>query len=100
MMGGGTLPQADYDDIRTQVAARVRSTTDRVIGAGIEATGITAPGAASEAIFGQAEAFGADLIVIGTRRLRRLKHVMRGSVAGRVVGTAPCPVLTATAHSQ
>jgi len=35
-----------------------------------------------------------DLIVIGTRGRHGLAHVVIGSVAERVVRTAPCPVLT------
>ena len=37
---------------------------------------------------------GADLIVIGTRGLSGLKHLLLGSIAERVVQRAPCPVLT------
>jgi universal stress protein A len=37
---------------------------------------------------------GFDLIVIGTHGRTGLKHVLLGSVAERVVRTAPCPVLT------
>ena len=36
----------------------------------------------------------ADLIVMGTRGLSGIKHVMLGSVAERTVRTASCPVLT------
>jgi nucleotide-binding universal stress UspA family protein len=36
----------------------------------------------------------ADLIVIGTRGLSGLKHLLLGSIAERVVQKAPCPVLT------
>jgi nucleotide-binding universal stress UspA family protein len=36
---------------------------------------------------------GADLIVLPTRGLSRLKHVILGSTAERVVRYAPCPVL-------
>ncbi|MCG8589180.1 MAG: universal stress protein [Proteobacteria bacterium] len=36
----------------------------------------------------------ADLIVIGSRGLRGLRHLLLGSTAERVVNRAPCPVLT------
>jgi len=42
----------------------------------------------------EAERLGADLIVIGTRGLSGLKHMLLGSIAERVVQRAPCPVLT------
>jgi nucleotide-binding universal stress UspA family protein len=35
-----------------------------------------------------------DLIVLGTHGRSRLGHLLMGSVAERVVRTAPCPVLT------
>jgi nucleotide-binding universal stress UspA family protein len=37
---------------------------------------------------------GYDLIVMGTHGRRGIKHALLGSVAERVVRTAPCPVLT------
>ena len=48
----------------------------------------------SEAIAHDAEAWPADLIVIGTRGLSGIKHLLLGSIAKRVVQRAPCPVLT------
>jgi nucleotide-binding universal stress UspA family protein len=41
-----------------------------------------------------AEKLGADLIVMGTRGLSGLKHVLLGSVTERTIRIAPCPVWT------
>ncbi|HKO90170.1 MAG TPA: universal stress protein, partial [Polyangiaceae bacterium] len=40
-----------------------------------------------------------DLIVMGTHGRKGLPHVVLGSVAERVVRSAPCPVLTVRAQS-
>jgi len=40
-----------------------------------------------------AEKEGMDMIVMGTHGYKGLKHALFGSVAERVVKTAPCPVL-------
>jgi nucleotide-binding universal stress UspA family protein len=37
--------------------------------------------------------WGADLVVIGTRGMSRLEHLLLGSVAERIVTSSPCPVL-------
>ena len=49
---------------------------------------------ASEAVVKLAEDQGADLIVMGTRGLTGIKHVLLGSVAERTLRHATCPVLT------
>jgi nucleotide-binding universal stress UspA family protein len=59
-------------------------------------------GASSEVVFGSpaqaivehAEGRGFDLIVMGTHGRSGVAHLLLGSVAERVVRTAPCPVLT------
>ena len=51
-------------------------------------------GVPHEEIVSVATADGADLIVMGTRGLSGLERFFLGSVADRVIRTAPCPVLT------
>ena len=51
-------------------------------------------GGAADTIGEFARANGIDLIVMGTHGRRGLAHMFLGSVAERVVRTAPCPVLT------
>jgi len=46
----------------------------------------------AEAVRTAAASWGADLVVIGTRGMSRLEHLLLGSVAERVVSVAPCPV--------
>jgi nucleotide-binding universal stress UspA family protein len=51
-------------------------------------------GHAAEQIVAYAAEHAVDLIVMGTHGRRALARVIVGSVAERVVRTAPCPVLT------
>ena len=67
---------------------------------GLEAHTILSPLFPSEAIERASEEIGAGLIVIGTRGLTGLKHVLLGSVAERTVRTARCPVLTVKAEED
>lgn len=48
----------------------------------------------ADAIVEYATEAGADVIVVGTHGRKALAHFVLGSVAERVVRTAPCPVLT------
>ncbi len=69
--------------------------------AGLHIDVVAVAGVPSEAIGEWAGAHGVGLIVIGTHGRRGLAHALLGSVAERVVRTAPCPVLTvgrAAAH--
>ncbi len=45
-------------------------------------------------IVGYAKENGVDLIIMGTHGRGAIAHLLMGSVAERVVRTAPCPVLT------
>ena len=95
--GGYALPQGFYEDLRSQAIAQVEKLAQQAASEGIEVTGIALQERAAVAIAAHAESLPADLIVMGTRGLTGLKHVLLGSVAERVVREAPCPVLTVKA---
>lgn len=55
---------------------------------------IETSGAPAAAITAYARSANIDLIVMGTHGRGAVEHLLMGSVAERVVRTAPCPVLT------
>jgi nucleotide-binding universal stress UspA family protein len=61
---------------------------------------ITTEANIAHAICAYAKANSIDLIVTGTHGRGTVKHFLMGSVAERVVRTAPCPVLTVHAHER
>ena len=54
----------------------------------------------AETIVKYAKEHAIDLIVTGTHGRGAIKHFLMGSVAERVVRTAPCPALTVHAHER
>ena len=54
----------------------------------------------AEAIARYAEEQKIDMIITGTHGRGGVKHFLIGSVAERVVRTAPCPVLTVHSHER
>jgi nucleotide-binding universal stress UspA family protein len=70
------------DRLRPSDFTELRATADAVIG--------TPAGSIVE----YASGHGIDLIVMGTHGRGGMSHLLMGSVAERVVRTAPCPVLT------
>lgn len=85
-----TFQSTLLDDARLRLAhralpgplAQMRATTDAIAGT------------ATRAIVEYAATHGIDLIVMGTHGRTGVAHLLIGSVAERVVRTAPCPVLT------
>jgi nucleotide-binding universal stress UspA family protein len=73
------------DEDRRQLAAVAEVVTDANIAHGICA---------------YAKSHSIDLIVTGTHGRGAVKRFLMGSVAERVVRTAPCPVLTVHAHER
>jgi nucleotide-binding universal stress UspA family protein len=97
MAGGYSPPQSFYEELRSYAIARVDEVAAELQSEGVDAVGVAIQEPASLAVVAEAEKLPADLIVMGTRGRTGLKHVVLGSVAERVVRTAPCPVLTVKA---
>jgi nucleotide-binding universal stress UspA family protein len=94
----GVAASAAYDGrIREGAERRLKESEEKLEVEGIETETSLSSGFPSEAIAQLAQQIGADLIVMGTRGMTGLKHVMLGSVAERTVRLAPCPVLTVRA---
>jgi len=99
-MGGGfVIPEDLMESVRTHAAGQVAKLVANSSGAGVEISGHTKEGPASETIVSVARELSANLIVMGTRGRTGLKHVFLGSVAERTVRTATCPVLTMKADA-
>lgn len=94
MAGAYVLPQGFFEQIGNHAKAHIEAVAKEIEGQGVSVIGIAVEQSPAEAIIAEAKSRPADLIVMGTRGLTGLKHVALGSIADRVVRTAPCPVLT------
>jgi nucleotide-binding universal stress UspA family protein len=97
---GLVIPESFDRDIREAANRQLAKWRDKVAAEKIEVEAEVSPIFPSEAIATTAERIGADLIVMGTRGLSGIKHVLLGSVAERTVRIAPCPVLTVKAKGE
>lgn len=99
LAGDGYISPRGWQDLerslRTQSQRQLAKLVARARKAGVRATGLLLEGQPAERIVRAAKANHADLIVMGTHGRSGLAKLFLGSVAERVVGTAPCPVLTA-----
>src|SRR5262245_10995962 len=91
---GTVTPEGYVDAVRSAALQRINQWRDKASAQGVRAEGRIGAGAPASEIAALAEEIGADLIVIGTRGLTGLEHVLLGSVAERTIRIAPCPVLT------
>ena len=94
-----TVPSPHYHDfIRSGLKDAGRETLDEQVRR-IEEEGGTVAGAhlregrVVEAIVGQAEEIGADLVIAGSRGMGRLGRLVMGSVSTGLAHRSPCPVL-------
>jgi nucleotide-binding universal stress UspA family protein len=85
------------DEARERLETIVREDDRRELHAKTVAMLVAGP---ANGIVGYAAREKVDLIVIGTHGRTGLSHLLMGSVAERVVRTAPCPVLTVRAAEQ
>jgi nucleotide-binding universal stress UspA family protein len=86
----------DQLEKRTQrwSARELDKLADKARASGVKATTALRSGDPVGQIIRTARAEGADLIVVGTHGRHGLPKFFLGSVAERVVATAPCPVVT------
>ena len=96
--GEGYVSPKMYEDLAASTRAWARKQLDRLLAkakkSGVRAKGVLAEGAAHEQIARIAKTKRADLVVMGTHGRSGFAKLFLGSVAGRVVTAAPCPVLT------
>jgi universal stress protein A len=94
---GFVLPRM-YDEmdaaIRADAVKHLRSLLTRARKAGVRGRTLLLRGAPHEALTRAARGKRADLMVVGTHGRTGMARLFVGSVASRVVASAPCPVLT------
>jgi nucleotide-binding universal stress UspA family protein len=91
---GAYLPPDFWTNVKTEAQQVLERHAERLRSQGLAVETVVREGYPATVIHEEAEEQRADLIVIGTRGLSGLKHLLLGSVAERVVQKAPCPVLT------
>jgi nucleotide-binding universal stress UspA family protein len=91
--------RAHAHEVRQAVAATHERVAADLEGAGLAVERRMVPGKPERAVLAEAEAFGADLIVVGARRQGTLAATLLGSVSRSVVERASCSVLVARSTS-
>jgi nucleotide-binding universal stress UspA family protein len=98
MVGDGYVSPKLYEEIEATARSQAQAQLDRLLAkarkAGVRVKGLLMEGVPHEQISRAARSKRADLVVIGTHGRTGLAKFFLGSVAGRVVSIAPCPVLT------
>jgi len=93
-MGAWPSP-AFIADLETVIMEDMAGYLTRVTAAGLEGEIAVVHGVPFQEILDTAKARQVDLIIMGTHGRTGLSHVLLGSVAEKVVRSAPCPVLVA-----
>ena len=88
------LPKDFWTGVRDSAARKLEKALEKITLEGAKGETHMTEAVPTQGIVDLARKLKVDLIVMGTRGLTGLKHVMLGSVAERTVRLAPCPVLT------
>jgi nucleotide-binding universal stress UspA family protein len=88
------IPVTFWQELREHAQARLAPIKKKLEADGIRCEVEVLEDIPGFAIAGAAEKIHADLIVMGSRGLTGVKHVLLGSVAERTVRSSSCPVLT------
>jgi len=98
MMGDGYVSPAVFDQLENAARAQAKKQIGALVAkakkTGVRASSVLLEGIAHEQIVRAARSKRADLIVIGTHGRTGVARLFLGSVAGRVVSVARCPVMT------
>jgi nucleotide-binding universal stress UspA family protein len=98
MVGDGYVSPQVYEDLAASARAYGKKNLDALVAkakkAGVRAKSILLDGVPHEQIARTARRQRADLVVMGTHGRTGLAKIFLGSVAGRVIAIAPCPVMT------
>lgn len=89
LAGSGELLEA----LRKEREEQLTALAQEKAGAGLEISTHVLEGTPFSEIVKLSRDEGADILIMGTRGLTGLKHVLIGSTAEKVVRKAPCPVL-------
>jgi nucleotide-binding universal stress UspA family protein len=104
VMGEGYVSAQTYEQLDRASRADTAKQLARLVGQakkrGVRAKGLVAQGIAHEEIVRAARRGKADMIVVGTHGRTGMSRFFLGSVAGRVVALAGCPVLTVRGGSR
>jgi nucleotide-binding universal stress UspA family protein len=96
--GDGYISPRLYEDLEASARAQAQKRLDAIVAgarkAGARAAGLLLQGVPHEGVARAARTKKADLLVIGTHGRTGLAKFFLGSVATRLVASAPCPVLT------
>jgi nucleotide-binding universal stress UspA family protein len=95
---GLTIPHMSLEEVEKEL---VQSAKDKMelfleenLGSSVPHKGVVLNGDVIEQINDYAAKEGVDMIIMGTHGYKGLEKILFGSVAERVIKTAPCPVLT------